>query len=733
LNIRRRDSTMSLALLPLKLLLIGIDLLITLVTFGWVKPLLRLLRKEPLRSVPVADDPSHRVRPESREEAGGLLRTPSNGKATTYDIAAASYREFASLRCMGTREYRGMHSLTPPVKAFGGVRWRTYAEVEAEVLRFGAALRGAGLVPAPRAASLDAFTTPCSLAIFENTCAEWMIASQGAFSQSVVVTTIYATLGMEAVVDAVRDGEVRAMVCNRRNVGALLARSGDMPSLQTIIYTNDLVAPGEEVPLPAAVPAGVTLVAFNEFVAGGDVAAHPPTPPAPSTMAVLMYTSGSTGRPKGVVITHGQLAAAIGTGEACLDIKTGSVYLAYLPLAHIMELMAEHAVLATGSQICYADPKTLTAKGSHPIGALEEFSPTHMVAVPKIWDIIKKGIEAKVAAGSPVARFLVATAFEWRTFAISHGFDTPLFKALVFNKFSKVVGGKLQLGISGGGPLNSEVQVFTRTCFGVPLIQGYGLTETNAGLALQPVDDLRANIAGAPIPSVEVKLVSVPEINDKGGAAYLSTDTRDVHGNTVCGRGEVCVRGPSVAVGYYRMPEKTKEVWEDDGWFHTGDIGQFMEDGSIRIVDRVKNLVKLLGGEYIAIESMEMTYGNSSFVDAAAGGICCYGDGEMDRPIALMQLNEHYAMKWAKAKGVAGDFAAVKASEELNHAVLADMKREAKKGGLSNLEKLVALAFLTEPWTPENGCLTAANKLQRRVVVETFDQEFQETRKKGIF
>lgn len=259
------------------------------------------------------------------------------------------------------------------------------------------------------------------------------------------------------------------------------------------------------------------------------------------------------------------------------------------------------------------------------------------------------------------------------------------------------------------------------------------MTETNAGLTIQAIDDLRPGIAGVPIPSVEVKLLSVSEICDKGGAPYLSTDTHDVHGNKVFGRGEVLCKGPSVSIGYYMMPEKTKEVYDDDGFFHSGDIGQFMEDGSIRIVDRVKNLVKLKGGEYIAVESMEMTYGNSAFVDAVAGGICCYGDGEMDRPIALMQLNEAVAMKWAKDNGISGDFDTVKKSKELNDAVLADMQKEGAKGGLSRLEKLVGIAFLSEHWTPENGCLTAANKLQRRVVVETFSKEFEKTREKGIF
>lgn len=260
-----------------------------------------------------------------------------------------------------------------------------------------------------------------------------------------------------------------------------------------------------------------------------------------------------------------------------------------------------------------------------------------------------------------------------------------------------------------------------------------GLTETNAGLTIQAWDDLRSGIAGVPIPSVEVKLLSVPDINDKAGLPYLSTDKRDVDGNEIYGRGEVLVKGPSVSLGYYRMPDKTKEVYRDDGWFHTGDIGQFMDDGSLRIVDRVKNLVKLKGGEYIAIENMEMAYGNSKFVDAIAGGICCYGDGDMDRPIALLQLSEPNAMAWAKANNVSGDFAKVKESKELYDAVMADMKNEHAKAGLSHLEKLVALAFLTDPWTPENGCLTAANKLQRRAVIEQFSKEFEATKAKGIF
>jgi long-chain acyl-CoA synthetase len=355
-----------------------------------------------------------------------------------------------------------------------------------------------------------------------------------------------------------------------------------------------------------------------------------------------------------------------------------------------------------------------------------------MVAVPKIWDTIKKGLLAKVSMSSPVAQVLVHTALNWRAFAVKYGLNTPLFNVLVFKKFKKAVGGNLKWALSGGGPLNGEVQEFIRVAFDLPLIQGYGLTETCAGLSIQAEDDERPGVAGCPIPCDEVKLVSTPDVNDRGGLPYLSTDRKDVDGNPVWGRGEIWVKGTNVTSGYYMMPEKSKEVYID-GWFATGDIGQFLEDGSIRIVDRKKNLVKLKSGEYVALEKMEMVYGNSDFVDAVAGGVCCYADGDMDRPVALFQLNEVVAMKWAKANGVEGDFETVKNSKELYAAIMESFKNEHAKSDLSHIEKLSGVVALTSPWTPENGCLTAANKLQRRSVIDQFSTEFEDVKKKGIF
>merc|ERR1712224_407075 len=155
-----------------------------------------------------------------------------------------------------------------------------------------------------------------------------------------------------------------------------------------------------------------------------------------------------------------------------------------------------------------------------------------------------------------------------------------------------------------------------------------------------------------------------------------------------------------------------------------------------RIVDRKKNLVKLKGGEYIALEKMEMVYGNSSFVDAINGGVCCYGDGEMDRPVALVQLNEVVALDWAKKNGYENEsYESLKSgkNEKFMKAVMDDMLAEHKKSDLSHLEKLVAVVFVNETWTPENGCLTAANKLQRRAVIQVCEKECLSVIEKGKF
>jgi len=271
---------------------------ITLITFGWVGAVSNLFKSTPLRSVPVGDDPSHRVHPDYK---GRLAQTPREGVATLYDLAKDAFARYGSRNCMGTRVFKGWK--TPgKVKHFGDIEWLSFAEVGVQVHKFGAALRSAGMKPAPSTTDLSMCTTPSRMVIYENTCAQWMIAAMGAFSQGITVVTAYATLGVEAVIDAVKDNSSPVIVCNKKDVAGLVNKCKSMPSLKYIVYTNDLVGPDDNIELPKA-PKGVTIVSFKAFIESGNTTAYPATPPSADTCAVVMYTSGSTGKPKGVVVS----------------------------------------------------------------------------------------------------------------------------------------------------------------------------------------------------------------------------------------------------------------------------------------------------------------------------------------------------------------------------------------------------------------------------------------------
>jgi long-chain acyl-CoA synthetase len=583
----------------------------------------------------------------------------------------------------------------------------------------------------------------------------------GAFTQSIAVATSYATLGISSVAQSVNETNAKVLVCNHKDVDKVTSYCQDKcPSLEAVIYTEN-----NAIVLTKPKPEGRLKVFSMQDVMdlGKANSAKGFHPPEPNSVAVIMYTSGSTGKPKGVVIEHRSLVAsmaAIGTKFNELGLREGEeTYLAYLPAAHILELVAELTMFSLGSAVGFADPKTISSKGAcrerpdgslnltptypHPPGAIQEFQPTVMAAVPKIWDILKKGVEDVVGKGSPVTKFLFQVAYSGRYWAVCQGRESPLFKAVVFKKLSDMLGGRLKCGLSGGGPISADVQDFIRTAFCMPLLQGYALTETCCAGSVQMKDDVRNGVVGPPLGSVEIKLGQCPEVMDRSKKPYLPSDTMH-YGMPCAGRGEVLIRGPSVSAGYFKQPDKTAEVFDKDGWFHSGDVGLMTTDGAIMIVDRVKNLVKLKGGEYIALEAMEKEYGTSAYVNGVTGGIMCYGDGDIDRPVALVQANTVELEKWAKANGVQyKDVGELCKSKEAVKLVLDSLVAIGKASSLGSNEILCAIALIpgtgpadgtpdaTSPWTPENGGLTASNKLNRNPIRDTYISVLEPLRKQA--
>ncbi len=406
----------------------------------------------------------------------------------------------------------------------------------------------------------------------------------------------------------------------------------------------------------------------------------------------------------------------VGIGD---DRTIAAVYIAYLPMAHILELVAEHAMFLRGGTIAYGTPRTLTERGAKPIGDIAAIRPGVMVGVPRVYDTVKKGALERINNGPPLVKWLFQAAFNARRAALHAGRDTPLWNMLVFNKFRELMGGRMSLIVSGGAPLSSDSHEFMRVCFGCSVIQGYGLTETCASACIQNgYHPFQGKSVGPPVPCCEVKLVSVPDLN------YTVQDKP-------LPRGEVWVRGTNVTSGYFKRPDITKEVFQDDGWFLTGDIGQLNMDGTFTLIDRKKNLVKLAHGEYLALERLESVYGNSPFI--APNGVCVYADSFQSFPIAIALPQMSYIRTWAQENGIdinIEDPNSVCHDERVHKAVLNDLKRVGKEGGLKKFEFIADVALVNDAWTPENGMLTAAMKLKRPNLVQKYKEVLDKLYKK---
>jgi len=729
----------------LGLTLVVLDFALYVVTLGPFKTLYKMATARTVFAKSVSEvyingkgqAPSKIWRSVEAVSKGKLCTTTAPDVSTLYEGLAKSYKIYANVKASATRpllRWQKDEGFKFPAKVFGESQWRSFKETGELVHAFGAALRALGLSPQPADASEADHK---GILIYDETSADWMICAQGAISQDIVVATAYATLGIDSVIKAVKQGGAKAIVCNRSAVKDVMAQAAEMKSLCAVIYTDTLCTPEECSQKISSTSPNVKVLSLEEALALGKANICPPNPPKPSSIAVIMYTSGSTGDPKGVVITHSTMLSMVAGVEIQLGshVKPGGndLYLGYLPLAHILELTAEFYYYMIGNPVAYADPKSLLGgpERAYPHGALEEFKPTLMAGVPKVWESIKAGAQAKVNKAGPVPKFLIGLAIRMKAIAAYQHRSTPLFNVLL-KRFKNATGGQLKAGLSGGGAISGEVQEWVRTALDCPLIQGYGLTETCAGATIQMPDDTSIGIAGTPLSCIEITLHSEPEITDSNGEPYLTTDTSH-YGVPCAGRGEVWLRGNNITKGYYKLPEQTAADFDQDGFFHTGDIGMLTPGGALKIIDRKKNLVKLKGGEYVALEKMNLAYNNSPFVNVDAGGVCSYAGAELDRSVALAQVKEEELVKVATENGITfNDPSELPKNPKVRDAVLKSFQAEAKKGGLTSLETVVAVYPLLEPWSTLNGCLTATQKIVSKKIYAVNKAELDTIKPVGI-
>lgn len=530
------------------------------------------------------------------------------------------------------------------------------------------------------------------VAILSENRPEWAIADFACLTGRLADVPIYPTLPASQIAYILKNsGAAAIFVSSSEQLAKIREVRQQLPDLRHVI-TMDPGLGDEDV------------IAFTELVKRGRAARskhqgwrEEALKATPGDLATLIYTSGTTGDPKGVMLTHGNIAFNVIGGLEVLPLTPADECLSFLPLSHIFERMAGHYVMFhAGAIINYALSIDTVSED------MIDRSPTVVLSVPRLYEKIYARVLENATSGSGIKKRIFfwakSTAESWadRVLAgkpVSGGleFKKKIADKLVFSKLQDKTGGKLRFFVSGGAPLSAEIAKFFFAA-GLPILEGYGLTETSPVIAVNTFERMKLGTVGPPLPGVEVKIAE---------------------------DGEILTRSPSVMKGYYQNPEATAEVIDSDGWLHTGDIGELDAQGFLRITDRKKDILVTAGGKNIAPQPIEGLVKGSKFVANAV----MLGD-KRRFPIMLIVPNLENLKAWAREEGVVfGDVPSL-----IEHPkAMAKMEREmaGQLRDLAHFEMPKKILVLAEDFSIENGELTPTLKVKRRVVEEKYKERIE--------
>uniref|UniRef100_G3TTV8 Long-chain-fatty-acid--CoA ligase n=1 Tax=Loxodonta africana TaxID=9785 RepID=G3TTV8_LOXAF len=571
--------------------------------------------------------------------------------------------------------------------------WLSYKEVAELSECVGSALIQKGFKASP-----DQF-----IGIFAQNRPEWVIIEQGCFAYSMVVVPLYETLGSEAITYIVNKAELSLVFVDKVEKAKHLLDGVEnklIPGLKIIVlmdsYGSDLVELGSK--------CGVEIISMKALQVSRS-AQLLPQPPAPEDIAIICFTSGTTGNPKGALVTHQNIisvcSAFVKITETVLTLSASDTYISFLPLAHMYEQMLKCIMLCHGAKIGFfqGDIRLL-------MDDLKVLQPTVFPVVPRLLNRMFDRIFGQ--ANTTLKRWLLDFASKRKEAELRSGIvrNNSLWDRLIFHKIQSSLGGKVRLMVTGAAPVSPTVLTFLRAALGCQFYEGYGQTECAAGCCLTVPGDWTAGHVGPPVPCSYVKLVDVEEMN------YVAAQ----------GEGEVCVKGANVFKGYWKDPAKTAEALDKDGWLHTGDIGKWLPNGTLKIIDRKKHIFKLSQGEYIAPEKIENIYIRSEPV----AQVFVHGESLQSFLIAIVVPDVETLCPWAQKRGLEGSFEELCRNKDVKKAILEDMVRLGKDSGLKPFEQIKDIALHRELFSVDNGLLTPTMKAKRPELRNYFRSQIEE-------
>uniref|UniRef100_A0AC11BMI7 Acyl-CoA synthetase long chain family member 1 n=1 Tax=Ovis aries TaxID=9940 RepID=A0AC11BMI7_SHEEP len=621
--------------------------------------------------------------------------------------------------------------------------WLSYKQVADMSECVGSALLHKGFKAAP-----DKF-----IGIFAQNRPEWVIIEQGCFTYSMVIVPLYDTLGTEAITYIINKAELSLVFVDKPEKANLLLEGVEnklIPCLKTIVlmdsYGSDLLERGKK--------CGVEIISMKAMEDLGRANRQKPKPPAPEDLAVICFTSGTTGNPKGAMITHRNIVSdcsafvkmtentfiptsddtlisflplahmfervvEVGTGfyfacacafvcflsrcvlQKALMLNASDTHISFLPLAHMYEQLMLCVMLCHGAKIGFfqGDIRLL-------MDDLKALQPTIFPVVPRLLNRMFDRIFGQ--ANTTLKRWLLDFASKRKEAELRSGIirNNSLWDKLIFHKIQSSLGGKVRLMITGAAPVSATVLTFLRAALGCQFYEGYGQTECTAGCCLTIPGDWTAGHVGAPMPCSIIKLVDVEEMN------YLAAK----------GEGEVCVKGSNVFQGYLKDPVKTAEALDKDGWLHTGDIGKWLPNGTLKIIDRKKHIFKLAQGEYIAPEKIENIYQRSEPI----AQVFVHGESLQAFLIAIVVPDVETLGAWAQKRGIVGSFEELCRNKDVKKGILEDMVRLGKESGLKPFEQVKGIYLHPELFSIDNGLLTPTMKAKRPELRNYFRSQIDE-------